>query len=75
MFDLEKNKLNQRDALKLANKFVNDYVDKEIELIKIPDLYPSLYEEDKHETYGDKDGKYVIVVDLEYGLVEYFNHK
>ena len=75
LFDLKENKLNQSDALKLANRFVNDYVNKKVELVKIPDLYPSLYEEDKHETYGDKDGKYIIVIDLEHGFVEYFNSK
>lgn len=75
LFDLKENKLSQSDALKLANKFVNDYVNKKVELIKIPDLYPSLYEEGKHETYGDEDGKYVMVIDLEHGFVEYFNSK
>lgn len=75
LFDLKENKLNQSDALKLANKFVHDYGDKKVELIKIPDLYPSLYEEDKHETYGDKDGEYIVVIDLEHGFVEYFNSK
>ncbi len=30
---------------------------------QIPDLYPSLYEKNKHETYGDKDGNYIIVID------------
>lgn len=69
---LEKNELTQDDALKLANEFVNRYADKYIELNRTPDLYPSLYEEGKHETYGDKDGRYVVVVDLVYGFVEYY---
>ena len=71
--ELEESELTQDNALKLANEFVNRYVDKYIELNRIPDLYPSLYEEGKHETYGDKDCRYVVVVDLVHGFVEYFS--
>ena len=72
-YDLAKNEISQSEALNLANDFIQGYVDENIELIKTPDLYPSLYEEDKHETYGDKDWKYVVVMDLEHGFVEYFS--
>lgn len=72
-YDLEENKLTQEEALKLANEFINKYVDENIGVIRTPDLYPSLYEENKHETYGDKELKYIIVVDLEHGFVEYFS--
>lgn len=72
-YDLKENKLTQDEALNLANDFIKRYFDENIELIKTPDLYPSLYEEDKHETYGDKDWKYVVVIDLEHGFVEYFS--
>lgn len=72
-YNLVKNKLSQPEALELANSFIDKYVDEVIEVVKKPDLYPSLYEKEKHETYGDKDGKYVIVVDLEHGFVEYFS--
>lgn len=72
-YDLEENPISQTKALELAKDFVKRYVDEEIELIKISDLYPSLYEEDKHETYGDKDGNYIVVVDLIHGFVEYFS--
>ena len=71
-YDLEENQLTQDEALNLANKFANEYVNENIEVIKIPDLYPSLYEENKHETYGDIHGNHVIVVDLEHGFVEYY---
>lgn len=71
-YDLEENKLTQVEALELANDFIKRYVDENIEVINIPDLYPSLYEKDKHETYGDEDGKYIVVVDLEHGFIEYF---
>lgn len=70
--ELEESELTQDNALKLANEFVNRYVDKYIELNRTPDLYPSLYEEGKHETYGDKDCRYVVVVDLVHGFVEYY---
>ena len=70
--ELEESQLTQDKALKLANEFINRYVDEYIELNKTPDLYPSLYEEGKHETYGDKDGRYVVVVDLVHGFVEYY---
>lgn len=70
--ELEESQLSQDQALKLANEFVNRYAEKNIELIKIPDLYPSLYEEGKHETYGDKDARYLVVVDLVHGFVEYY---
>ncbi|WFA08222.1 copper amine oxidase N-terminal domain-containing protein [Tissierella sp. Yu-01] len=72
-YDLETNKLTQDEALKLANDFIKRYVDENINLIKTPDLYPSLYEEDKHETYGDSQWKYVVVIDLEHGFVEFYN--
>ncbi|HHV45820.1 MAG TPA: copper amine oxidase N-terminal domain-containing protein [Tissierellia bacterium] len=72
-YDLEDNKISQSEALKLANSFIHKYVDETVEVIKKPDLYPSLYEKDKHESYGDEDGKYIIVVDLEHGFVEYFS--
>lgn len=72
-FELKENKLNQKDALELANKFVNSSITEKVNLIKIPNLYTSLYEEDKHETYGDKDEKYIVVVDLEHGFVEYLS--
>ncbi|WP_353095121.1 copper amine oxidase N-terminal domain-containing protein [Tissierella praeacuta] len=71
--NLVKNKLSQSEALELANSFINKYVDEVSEVVKKPDLYPSLYEKEKHETYGDKDGKYIIVVDLEHGFIEYFS--
>lgn len=71
-YDLEENQLTQDEALKLANKFANEYVDKNIEVIKIPDLYPSLYEENKNETFGDTDRNHVIVVDLEHGFIEFY---
>ncbi|HEY8362969.1 MAG TPA: copper amine oxidase N-terminal domain-containing protein [Tissierellaceae bacterium] len=71
-YELKENQLSQSEALKLANDFVKRYVGKEIEVMKVPDLYPSLYEEDKHETYSDKDGNYIVVVDLVHGFVEYF---
>ena len=71
-YNLEENELTQAETLNLANEFVNKYVGESVEIIKIPDLYPSLYEEGKHESYGDKDGKYTVVVDLEHGFVEYF---
>lgn len=70
--DLKENPISQGEALKLANDFIKQYVDEQLEVIKIPELYPSLYEENKHETYGDKDKQYVVVVDLEHGFVEYF---
>ena len=70
--ELEESQLTQDEALKLANEFVNRYADKHIELKKTPDLYSSLYEDGKHETYGDKDGRYVVVVDLVHGFVEYY---
>lgn len=72
-YELKENKITQDDALKLANDFIKRYVDENIKLIKTPDLHSSLYEEDRHETYGDKDWKYVVVVDLEHGLVEFFS--
>lgn len=71
-YELEKNQLTQDKALKLANKFINRYNNKQIELIRTLDLYPSLYEEGMHETYGDKDGRYLVVVDLVHGFVEYY---
>lgn len=71
--ELKENELTQDKALKLANGFVNRYVDEDIELKKIPNLYPSLYEEDKHETYGEEDSKCLVVVDLIHGLIEYFS--
>ena len=71
--ELEESQLTQDKALKLANEFVNRYVNKDVELKKIPDLYPSLYEENKHETYGDEDDKHMVVVDLVHGFVEYFS--
>lgn len=72
-YDFKENKLNQPEALKLANNFIKKYIDENVEATKIPDLYPSLYEKNKHETYGDKDGNYIIVIDLEHGFVEYFS--
>lgn len=72
-YDLKENKISQSEALKLANDFIKRYVDESVEVENKPDLYPSLYEKDKHETYGDKDGEYIIVVDLEHGFVEYFD--
>lgn len=72
-YDLQENKLTQDKALKMANGFIQRYIDENIELIKTPDLYPSLYEEDKHEAYGDRDWKYVLVIDLEHGFVEFFS--
>lgn len=71
-YDLKENKLTQDEALKLANKFIKKYVNDDIELTKVPDLYPSLYEENKHETYGDRDEKYIVVADLEHGFIEYY---
>lgn len=71
--ELEESNLPQDEAMKLANGFINRYVNEDIELRKIPDLYPSLYEEGKHETYGDEEGKYIVVVDLVHGFVEYFS--
>lgn len=73
-FDLKENKLSQNDALKLANEFANKYVDENIKLKKIPGLYPSLYQEDSHETYGNESGNYIVVVDLQHGFVEYFSY-
>lgn len=70
---LEERQLTQDEAIKLANSFVNRYINEDIELKKIPDLYPSLYENGKHETYGDEEGKYIVVVDLVHGFVEYFS--
>lgn len=72
-YDLQENKLTQDEALKKANSFIQKYVDKNIELIRTPDLYPSLYEDDKHEAYGDRDWKYVVIIDLEHGFVELFS--
>lgn len=72
-YELQENKLTQDEALKMANDFIQRYVDENMELIKTPDLYSSLYEEGKHESYGDKDLKYVVVVDLEHGFVEFFS--
>lgn len=72
-YNLRENKIGQDEALKLANDFVKKHVAQDIKVEKIPNLYPSLYEEDKHETYGDVNGKYVVTVDLEHGIVEYFN--
>lgn len=71
-YDLEDNKVSQSEALKLANSFIDKYVDESVEMVKKLDLYPSLYEKNKHECYGDEDGKYIIVVDLEHGFAEYF---
>ncbi len=71
--EFEERQLTQDEALKLANEFVHKYVDEYIELKKMSDLYPSLYEKDKHETYGDEDGKYMVAVDLVHGFVEYYN--
>ena len=71
--ELSENKISQEEALELANRFVNGYTDNEAKLYKVPDLYPSLYEENKHETYGDKEGNYIVVVDLEHGFVEYLS--
>ncbi|TJX15439.1 copper amine oxidase N-terminal domain-containing protein [Tissierella creatinini] len=71
-YELEENNLSQEEALELANNFIKIYVDKNIELLKTPDLFPSLYEEEKHEAYGDSQWKHVVVVDLEYGFVEYY---
>lgn len=73
-YDLKENKLSQSEALKLANDFIKKYVHESMEVIKEPDLYPSLYEKDKHETYGHKDGSFVIVVDLEHGFIECFSY-
>ncbi|MCH7324019.1 copper amine oxidase N-terminal domain-containing protein [Solibacillus sp. MA9] len=72
-YELDVNKLNQFQALGLANRFIDKYADEFIDVVQKPDLYPSLYERDKHETYGDKDNKYVVVIDLEHGFVEYFS--
>lgn len=72
-YDLDENQLNQFQALGLANRFIDKYADEFIDVVRKPDLYPSLYERDKHETYGDKDNKYVVVIDLEHGFVEYFS--
>lgn len=69
---LEENSLTQEEALQLANDFIKKYVDENIELILTPDLFPSLYEEETHETYGDNHWKHIVVVDLEYGCVEYY---
>ncbi len=74
-YDLKENKLSQSEALKLANDFVKRYIDESIEVIKKPDLYSSLYDKDKHETYGDKTGNCVVVVDLVHGFVEYFSYE
>lgn len=71
--ELSENKISQEKALELANRFVNGYTDNEAKLYKVPDLYPSLYEDNKHETYGDKEGNYIVVVDLEHGFVEYLS--
>ena len=72
-YELKESKISQDQALKLANEFINEYNHEKIEVVKVPDLYPSLYEKDKHETYGDKDGNCIVVIDLEHGIVEYFN--
>lgn len=71
--ELSENKISQDEAIELANRFVKRYTDNEAKLYKVPDLYPSLYEENKHETYGDKEGNYIVVVDLEHGFVEYLS--
>lgn len=71
--ELSENKISQEEAIELANRFVNRYTDNEAKLYKVPDLYPSLYEENKHETYGDKEGNYIVVVDLDHGFVEYLS--
>ncbi len=72
-YDLEESKLTQTEALNLANKFIKRYVDENISLIRTPDLFPSMYEEKKYETYGDSQWKYAVVVDLEHGFVEYYS--
>lgn len=70
--DNQINSLSQEEALMLANKFVNKYIDEDVELLKIPDLYSSLYEEDKHESYGDLENRFIVIVDLENGFIEFF---
>lgn len=72
-YNLQENKLTQDEALIMANNFIQRFVDENMELINTPDLYPSLYQEDKHEAYGDKDWKYVVIIDLEHGFVEFFS--
>lgn len=47
-------------------------MNKSMVLEKVPNLYSSLYEEGVHETYGDQNKKYILVVDLESGYVEFF---
>lgn len=68
-------KIGQDEALKLANEFAKDYIGKDVRLIKMPDLYPSLYEEGLVESYGDLDGRYAVLIDLENGFVEFFSRR
>lgn len=72
-YKLEENNLTQEEALQLANDFIKKYVDENINVIKTPDLFPSLYEEETHEAYGDSKWKHVVVVNLEHGFVEYYS--
>lgn len=64
-------KITEGQAKLLANEFMARYV-KDIDLINIPDLYPSLYEKGSYENYGDLGGNYGLVVNLNSGLVEMF---
>lgn len=64
-------KITEGQAKALANEFIKKY-QANVDLINIPNLYPSLYEKGLYENYGDLGGNYGLVVNLNSGLVEMF---